>query len=97
MIAAGDQIVVASGMMPVTFWRKCPLVAERRGPVEENPNCHSACAAKVKARKNGKSIGIFLRSASVATWMAMMGLRAYPSPQYKYDATPDARKATMVV
>src|SRR5262249_8558300 len=81
MIAAGDQIVAESGISPMTFCRKCPCVATKSGPLDDNPNCHSAWAPDVTASKNGKSIGSLRRSASVEKKIAMMGPSAYPSPQ----------------
>src|SRR6266404_8639311 len=56
MMAAGDQIVLESGITPITFWRKCPGVATSNGALADKPNCQSACAAVVTASRNGKSI-----------------------------------------
>src|SRR5215831_9195869 len=95
MIAAGDQIVVERGMIPMTFCRKCPWLATNRGALDDSPYCHRACEAYVTPRRNGKSIAISRRSASAAKNMATIGPRAYPSPQNRYDAAPALKNANM--
>ena len=66
MIAAGDQMVVDSGMTPTVFSRKWPGVATSSGALAENPNCQTAFAAQITASKKRKSILTPLRSASRA-------------------------------
>jgi hypothetical protein len=65
-IAAGDQIVVESGMTPVVFSRKWPGVAIKSGALAEKPNCQTDPAPASVARRKRKSIAIPLRSASRA-------------------------------
>ncbi len=82
-MAAGDQIVVLSGMIPVVFSRKCPGVAINSGALPENPNCQIEPAPASVANKNKKSIGMPLRSACLAKWIAITGDSAIERPQFR--------------
>lgn len=66
MMAAGDQMVVERGTMPIVLSRKWPWVATSSGALAERPYCQSAEAAVVMASRNGKSMAISWRSASAA-------------------------------
>jgi hypothetical protein len=66
MMAAGDQIVVHSGITPVVFSRKCPGVAMSSGALPENPNCQIDPAPASVASRKRKSTGVSLRSDSRA-------------------------------
>ena len=65
-MAAGDQMVVLSGMMPVVFSRKCPGVAINSGALPDSPNCQIAPTPASVERRKRKSTGSRLRSASFA-------------------------------
>ena len=65
-IAAGDQMVVRSGMTPACCSRKLPGVAISSGALPEKPNCQIAPApASVDIRKR-KSMAMPFFSASRA-------------------------------
>jgi len=76
-------MVVVSGMIPVVFSRKCPGVAISSGALPEKPNCQIDPAPASVASRNRKSIGIPLRSDSLAKWIAMTGDSAIDSPQLR--------------
>ena len=79
--AAGDQIVVRSGRIPVSCSRKWPGVAISSGALADRPNCHTDPAPARIACRNRKSTGRPLASACFAKWIAIIGPSARPSPQ----------------
>ena len=62
--AGSDQMVERRLKTPTVASRKCPGVAIRSAALDERPNCHTAWDAETAARRNGKSTGIFFRSAA---------------------------------
>ena len=88
--AAGDQIVVASGITPACCSRKLPGVAISSGALPDRPNCQIAPAPASTDISQRKSILMPLRSAWVAKWMAMTGASAIDRPQFRYATKPPA-------
>ena len=62
--AGSDQIVERRLRTPTVASRKCPGVAINSAGVDESPNCQTPVPAETAARRNGKSTGMFFRSAA---------------------------------
>ena len=92
--AAGDQIVVVSGITPACCSRKLPGVAISSGALPDRPNCQIAPAPASTDISQRKSILMPLRSAWVAKWMAMTGASAIDRPQFRYATKPPAMTAS---
>ena len=83
IIAAGDQMVVLNGMTPACCSRKLPGVAIRSGALPDKPNCQIAPPPASTDISQRKSIGIPLRSAWLAKWIAITGDSAIDRPQFR--------------